>query len=992
MLHLNKYVYIRTENTKKTMNEFLRTVVRHYFNPLPCLSNGTPDYLSLTDWMFVFPNRRASLFFGKYLCEENQNKTILSPKCITIGDLFGLFSDYRVADRTELLFRLYRVYNEVRGCHNQADNTERFDKFLFWGEMMLRDFDEVDKYLVETKTLFCNIKDLKTIEEEINFLNDETKALLRTFWMNIAPDDTQPGAAKKSFVQTWSILYEVYDHFRKELKREGLAYEGMRQRDVVERLDTDEIEERLKQLPKHIVLTGITAINKAERHLLLWLKERGILECCWDYSEEHIADLPFIRQNLADFDNVLTPEEQMAGIVPTQQKKMSRMAIPSGVGQTTEAATVLARWSNEDPFHTAVVLPDEQLLDSMLYALPESYKPFNVTMGYALKSTPIMTLVEALAFLQKNVKYGQHGRSYYYKAVLPILSHAYLLDCNAELCAQLRHQIVKFSNFQVEESFLQKTDLLRLIFNVEAPINYLRKILRYLLNEYKSKEDADKYILARECLIVYLQVLETLDKELRSSGMNQMDAASLFHLIIKLAKSRSVSFSGEPMQGLQIMGVLETRAIDFERIVLLSMNEGKIPAKPSQDSFIPHSLRQAFGLPTQVYKDQIFAYHFYRLIGRAKELVFLYDSRTDGMQTGEQSRYLLQLEYLSGIKFNKLNINNRITTTPEEVIVIPKNEDVRRKLDEFKVGGTRHLSASSLKVYLNCPLQFYFAHIQRLLDEEELEEELDNSKFGTMLHQTLKELYEPCKDKWVMADNLKALIDDPQFLYQCVASQYTAVMGCSPETGYQQLVCNLIVNHLISILKHDLTRTPFRYITGEQICFIKYPVNDKLAINMQAVLDRLDIRKSQDGKEETLRVVDYKTGTPKSNTQLDPNDLLSETSKCSSEAFQVILYCLLLETMTPKERLKIGLTEEALGYTRLEPNLYFSRSFLNENEQTDTIVLDDYRIHNAIIKPQINQLLEKIFDVETPFTQTEKLENCKYCKFVGICNKKIKDD
>lgn len=995
------------------MVEFLQTVAQHYFRLLPKLSNGTPDYLQMTDWTFVFPSRRAGMFFNQHLCKLNGDRPMLSPQCLSIGDLFGLFSDFRIADRTELLFRLYRVQNEVRRQRGVENEPGRFDNFIFWGEMMLRDFDEVDKYLVDADKLFVNVKDLQEIKEEFGY-DPETVEIIRTFWRHVNVDNIKPGSATDNFVQTWAVLYEIYSKFRQQLRDNGLAYEGMRQRDVVEKLHFADKEEILNHLPKRIVLVGITAINKAERELLLWLKGQGILECCWDYADSNVQDISFVKDNLKDFGNALSEEECKAGIVPIKEKKMSRIAVPSGVGQATEAAKILKQWGMNDSLHTAVVLPDEHLLGSMLYSLPRNIENYNVTMGYSMKSTPVASLVEALIFLQNNYRWNQqlNAPTYYYKAVLPLLSHSFMLELDLDVCTKLHKDINRMSLYQVPQEMLHQSDLLRLIFRQGAPIDYLRSVLQYLLVRFKASEkpeetepglfddiEADKHILNRECLIAYLKILEQLENELKNADMQEMDNVSLIHLIQKLALGQNISFSGEPLKGMQIMGVLETRALDFERMVILSMNEGVIPAKPSNNSFIPHSLRQAFGLPTQIYKDLVFAYHFYRLFSRASEVIFVYDCRVDGMQTGEQSRYLLQLKYLAGADIKDIEYPTSLTTQHEQQITVEKTPKVEALLSDFKQGGKQMLSASSLKSFIACPLQFYFAHVEHLSTDNEIEEEMDDGRFGNILHATLKAFYTPMEGKMVMDDILVKAIKDKSIVLDLVKAEYKNQYKCAPTNGYQQLVCSLIESNVKSILTHDRSKTPFYYLRGEVDSCMDYEVSPGLVVRLTAVYDRLDIIHNADSTN-TLRIVDYKTGSPtkgKHNDKVkiaDPAKIFEPDSQCSDEAFQVLFYSLMLNHISEEELRKMNLTpkHEHNVYQHLEPNLYFTRSLLNSNSDNETVVLPDFEPYRQVIEEQMKQLIGRIFDKSEPFRQTEDVNNCKYCKFIDICNKNIKNE
>lgn len=979
------------------MNEFLQTVASHYFKSVLKPSTGRPDYLQLTEWMFIFPNRRAGLFFNYHLCKLNDDQPLLSPRCVNIGDLFGLFSNLRVADRTELFFRLYKVYNEVQHKTEFQPGIERFENFIFWGEMMLRDFDEVDKYLVDAEKLFHNVRDLKEIDEAMGGMDEEVLKIIRTFWKNVQPNEAKHGTAKDNFIQTWAVLYEIYSRFRSVLREEGLAYEGMRQRDVVERLAFDPMQERLDRLPKHIVLVGITAINKAERQLLLWLQKQGLLECCWDYADDNVRDISFVKENLKDFPNALTPAEAQAGIIPVGEKELYRMAVPSGVGQASEASRILRQWDNIESLQTAIVLADEHLLDAMIYNLPAGCDNYNVTMGCPLKSTPVAALVEALIFLQRNTRIdGQRTVTYYYKSVLPLLSHAFLLELQLEDSTQLHKQISRQSLYQVPETQLQCNELFRLIFRRESPIPYLRSVLEYLFDAFQPQSSEteskdDRHILHRECLIVYLQMLNKLEQQIHEAGMEQIDAMSLFHLILKLAQSLNVSYSGEPMRGLQIMGVLETRAIDFSQMIILSTNEGVVPGKPQQNSFIPHALRSAFDLPTQIYKDLVFAYHFYHMISRAQKVVFLYDSRTDGMQTGEQSRYLMQMQYLKGVEFKQLQPASHIVTKADQSVLVEKTPEVMAQLSQFVEGGTRNLSASSLKTFIDCPLQFYFAHVCQLNVEDEMDDELDDSKFGTLLHNTLQQFYEQFAGHTVMPDVLKVNIEHPHAILDLVKIEYEKQFKCKAENGYQQLVCTLIANSVKSVLKHDQYEVaPFQYLAGEKDFTIHYKVDSDLVVRLKAVYDRLDLCPDKQTGNSSLRIVDYKTGNPRDKVQVGEIDKIFEPdTKCSKEAFQVLLYCMMLKYAPAQALQELKLTE--VSYEQVEPHLYFTRSFQNENEESLTLLMQDFEPYRFAVEEQMKNLIRQLYSNE-PFTQTEKTDKCKHCKFTEICNKNIKDE
>ena len=1013
------------------MTQFLQTVVHHYFDPLPRMEDGRIDYLRIADYMFVFPNRRSGLFFFQALNKLNNQQPMLAPQMVTIGDLFGLFSDVRIADRTELLFRLFNIYKEVKRSKASGGNfpEESFEEFIFWGEMLLRDFDDVDKYLADAKDVFLNVRDIKEIDEQFRGFDEAFVKALRTFWSNVRPWETEHKPMKEAFVQTWEILYEVYTKFRQELSRECLAYEGMQQREVVEQLRLGGLQEHLEALPDRIVLVGITAINVAERELLKMLQKMGKVEFCWDYGDPRVKELPFVRANLKDFKNALSPEEECAGFVPFSQKKLTQIAVPSAVGQATEASCLLQQWisspawNQEQALQTAVVLPDEKLLNAMLYAIPADMGAYNVTMGYGQRSTSASALLDAIIFLQNNYLPGKNNQgSFYYRAVLPILSHAYLLHIEPDACTSLHNLITRQGLYQVPVSLFQDAPMLSRIFQpietVGETVSYLENLLKKLYFSLKQEENPDAFALDRECINTYLKLLKTLQQEVAVAGIQDLRRNTFLHLLQKLAGGQSVSFSGEPLSGLQVMGVLETRALDFERIVMLSMNEGTVPAKPSQNSFIPNSLREAFQLPTQTYRDDVSSYHFYRLMARAKEVTFLYDCRTDGLQSGEPSRYLLQMHYLWGAKIENRAPVVPISTEDPYAITVRKDAAVMQKLSRFHAGGSKSVSASNLKTYLSCPLQFYFSVVEDLSVTDELEDEMDDSRFGTILHAALQHFYDRFEGQWVMDDVLKSALDDDKELRRDIADLYGTDAG-GMRMGYQQLICELVLNNARSVLSHDRKLTPFKYLKSESKFSVAYAVNNHLQINLKAVYDRLDVVKNRQGLD-CLRVVDYKTGNPKMNatSKLQVNGISSafvDKGGCSKEAFQVLFYCLMLGKLDSGQLSELHLTPEEIRNRRMliQPHLYFTREFVQEKDQSPTCLhyrlsarksgeveepyeeqdITDFEVFLADFEKGLNKLLEEIFDPEVPFRQTDNENNCTYCKFRSICAKtKIKQN
>ena len=996
------------------MTEFLKTVAKHYFYPLPQTSDGKTDYLKIADHLFVFPNRRAGLFFGQYLVELNGNKPLFSPKTITIGDLFDLFSHHAVADRTTLLFHLYKVYNTVCRRHDHAYNPEPFDSFIFWGEMLLRDFDDVDRYLADAGKVFLNVRDLKEIDQCFDGYSPEVVEAIRMFWTNVNVSDTDGKPIKNSFIQAWSIMNEVYTEFRRVLTSEKLAYDGLRKRLVIEAIEEGRCEADLNRIPNKIIIVGITAIDEADRRLLKWLQENGRIEFCWDYGGDRLRDPSqhasyFYESNTTEFPNALTDDEQRQGVIPESERRMKCIPVPSGVGQTLEAAKQLEEWGSKDALHTAVVLADENLLTSMVYSMPKGFEDYNVTMGYNLKLTPLSSLLDAITVLQKNASSLPAGPSFFYKAVQPLLGHSYTICFEPDLAKQISLSIVDKSLYQVPISLFTESAFMRSIF---TPVSTIEECMEYLVNLFDTLamhfKDDERYVLDAETILVYRQLLSRLEAQINDSGIKEINALTLLHLLQKLAAGQSVSFSGEPLSGLQVMGVLETRALDFRRIIFLSMNEGVVPAKPTQNSFIPNSLRNAFNLPTQRHRDAIFAYHFYRLLSRAEEAVFIYDNRTDGMSSGEPSRYLLQLKYQPTV-FGNDNLKTvtpafSVTTEERPVISVAKDESVMQLINRFRYGGKSNISASNIKTYVSCKLQFFFASVLNLYAEDELQDEVGSGNFGTILHGSMRDFYAPFLRKRVFADKLTDRMNDHDLLLKIVSENYKKIYRVEPDMGYPRLTCEMVIEYMLSILRHDLKLTPFTYISSEINCKTEYKVSEDLSVNMKAVFDRLDIVYDQQGLSH-LRIVDYKTAAATGKLLISNiHDLFQDTANTPKEALQVMLYCYILPYLTASDHRRLNLLPSAdeNSYNYIEPHLYFPRAFAKDPEFKSNIVfkqvsdsgdskectelaITDFEKFRAEVGDSLNRMLTELFNPDIPFTQTENEENCEFCRFSSIC-------
>ena len=921
---------------------------------------------------FVFPNRRTGLFFQKYLSEV-ADTPLFSPTILTINDLFIQLSGKQSADRISMLFILYDIY--IR----QSGSTETFDEFLYWGEMLLNDFDDIDKYMANARMLFSNVTDLREIENDFDFLSDEQIAAIRSFWSSFYPRGDTPN--QQQFLAVWQVLYDLYEEFRATLAAEGKGYEGMIFREVVESMERGESPD----LPyEQIVFVGLNALSVSEERFLAQLQKREIADFYWDYVSDKVTDPDnkasyFVSRNLKSFPSSmkLPPEEKV-------KTEIEVIGIPSGIGQAKHVYTLLSDWckeaemSSEEALRTAVILPDEHLLIPVLNAIPEQIRRINVTMGYPLAGTPVASLIEYILALQKNVRYIDRNPLFYFRDVLPVLNHRYILSTSPEIISSLVKEITENNKIYISHTELEKTPLLEILFTpvtgVEAFSDYLIKVLEEL-NKVMSalsdeeEEDAPQRTndLEQEFIFHYFTTVNRM-KEVMKDARIEMKIDTFFRLLKRVTDTITIPFHGEPLSGLQIMGVLETRALDFDRLIILSMNEGIFPQRKAANSFIPYNLRRGFGLPTYEHQDSVWAYHFYRLIERASHVSLLYDTRSNGLQTGEVSRFVHQLHYHYEVPMRDKLVVYNVSSSKTPPLAVPKREDIMRRLDAYRKGGSKAISASAINTYLDCPLKFYFSVVEGIREEEEVSETIESDVFGSILHKVMEELYKPFQGKMVTVDLLKAIRKDTALLTGAIArafaSEFFKTEVVRSLTGQNYLIGEMIRKYVEKILERDGKLTPFVYIESERKINGLISLSDHSEIRLKGFIDRVD------EVLDAIRIIDYKSGSG-TTTFSSIESLFNKEEKDRAKAvMQVFMYCWMYAHFT-----------ENKGKT-IQPGIYYVRSLFSDPFDPSVY----HRIERGF-EEGLRGCLDEIFNPEIPFTQTPTGKACSYCPFKGICGK-----
>lgn len=940
---------------------------------------------------FVFPNRRAGLFFQKYLSEISE-KPLFSPSILTINDLFMQLSGKHPADKIQMLFRLYELYKQRSG------SSESFDEFIYWGEMLLNDFDDIDKYMVDARMLFRNVSDLKSLDDDFNYLSPEQVQAIRSFWSSFYPKGDSPN--QQHFLELWEILYDLYAGLRTSLAKDGCGYDGMIFREVVEQLE----KEPMSDFPfDQVVFVGLNALSVSEERLLLALQKKGVADFYWDYVGPWVTDPDnkasfFLERNLRLFPSRM----QLPGTEPVQAE-IRVMGVPSAIGQAKQVYPILQaladeqQLTDESALRTAIVLPDEHLLVPVLNAIPEAIQHINVTMGYPLAGTPVAALMEYILTLQKNIRYIDRVPGFYFRDVLPILNHQYVMAAAPEEVSQLVKDMTAGNRIYVHAADLNRHELLSILFtpvqNTEELSDYLIHVLEALntcLRNKRPNPDDEEMIsnstqttadIEQEFIFHYFATVNRMKEVMREAKI-EMRLDTYFRLLKRMTDLITIPFEGEPLSGLQVMGVLETRALDFDRLIILSMNEGIFPLKKAANSFIPYNLRRGFGLPTYEHQDSVWAYHFYRLIRRAKQVTLLYDTRTTGLQTGEVSRFVHQLRYHYQYPLIDELVVYDVASSAVPPISVQKTTEVEKLLSDFLSGGTRALSASAINTYLDCPLKFYFSVLEQIQEEDEITETVERDVFGSILHKVMEDLYAPFKGKLVTADLLKLLRKDQPLLTGTIARAFAELFFKSPVVrpleGENFLTGEMIRKYAEKILEQDACFTPFHYIESEKKVRATITLSDRRVVQLKGFIDRVD------SLDRVLRIVDYKTGSGKLEFESVEGLFDKEAKDRPKAVMQVFLYAWMYQQLPEYTGMPI---QPAIYYLRT----LFQRSFNPVVEQKKgrgkADKVNSFQDFASDFEGKLRQCLDEIFNLDIPFTQTETGKACAYCSFRGLCGK-----
>ena len=991
----------------------------------------------------IFPNKRASLFFNEYLWSNSEGKTIWTPEYTTISELFTSLSEQTVGDPIYLVVKLWEVYQQ------KMQPTKTLDQLYSLMETMLSDFQDIDNNMVEPAKLFLNIADLKEMTN-FSFLEDEQREAIEQFFgqaMRGAMSDPKSETPLKSqFFTMWNRMRDIYKDYQTALlttdEEEPMVYEGMLKRKVIEALTSPDEEIRRhvegKLTAKTYVMVGFNVLNKTELELFRHIKQNHDAKFYWDYDISYTkkgtnpANIStkyeagqFILENIRQLGNEFEGKDFFANM--RQTKEITFIQSPTDNAQaryidewvksvSAQMSSLNSQSSTDKWRENAVVLCNENLLQPVLHSISEVAN-INVTMGYPLTETPSFSLVQALIELQV------HGRSrsggWRYKYVSAVLKHSFIQKVVGKDCYTKLHELTKNNVVFPSVEMFADNDIMQRIFTPvtgKALTTYLADIISMVGHSYQEtsgNKDFTLQIYKESIFVAYTVVnrIHTLQEQHLSLAISD---EMMSRLIIQLMSQATIPFHGEPAVGLQVMGLLETRNLDFRNIIMLSVNEGQMPKGDKRASLIPYTLRSAYGMTTIEREVSLYAYYYYRLLQRAERITLLYNSSTDGGSKGEMSRFMLQTLaekddlFGKGQEIQLKAFTATSETLPPAAISIRKDEKVMEQM-HARFNNERILSPSAINTYMKCPLKFYFTYVAGLRPEDEVSDDVDNAMFGTIFHDAMRHLYLPYEKKPFPSEDVKALAkDDARIMHelnQAFARNLFHTERIPVLNGTQLINRHVIKKFILNQLDADANMAEelekrggyWEIICQEEKFFTTHQlsiVNTRPStLQLGGIIDRLDLLHTPVG--DLIRVVDYKTSSkPHKASTIEE---LFDPEKCidNYHIMQILYYCKVLTDPNCNPSTFNSPVVPALMYCAKDyGNNYSGIVQLTPTDGSKKAEIADYKAqYGERFDEMLSQKIEEMFtsdEVDTlqgSFTQCENDKNCAYCDFLTFCQR-----
>jgi CRISPR/Cas system-associated exonuclease Cas4 (RecB family) len=920
---------------------------------------------AMKDQVFVFPTKRGGVFFKRALLKKFVEQNFMLPAILSIEEFVEKMTGLSISDELTLLFELFDIYQK-------KDKDLTFDKFYAWGKIILKDYDEIDRYLANAQRIYADLQNLKEIDDVFGY-SEEFREIISRY--RKLTDRKDKALVLTEFLKIWKEVGTVYVEYQDKLLSSEKAYAGMLYRNLVTILEQDHFEHPFA----YYHFCGFNALSISEERMIDALVKSDKAQTYWDY------DRYYLDEKIEEAGNFLRhyynkwPHSIWFNADSLKQEKVVRVhSVPKNMAQAT-LASQLAETHLLDgisPEKVAVVLADEKLLLPLLHTMPETIEKVNVTMGYPMRSTVIYDFVTNYLELMRRVK-DEEERIFYTYDLKPFLSNPYaqaFFSEADELLNWLINERKTRIGIDALSGRINSNELLALLNcapNWQGVFPALKKYFALLFYQIKAEDEKST---DQEFIYYFIKSLNQLNEYVGTKtglGLNLIRKILQEHF-----RAAKIPFAGEPVLGLQVMGFLETRTLDFDRLIVVSANEGKLPAERNLNSYIPYGLRKVFDLPTFEEQDAIYAYHFKRLLQRAQKVDLIYDNSTSGDSTGELSRFILQLQEhyrdKPNIKLEKKHYAGQVEAsgTPD-AITIAKDVQVLAMLDRYKSRGEegKYLSASSLTNYITCKLKFYLNNVAGFYEQDDFEEDIDARLLGLVVHEVLEELYQEWIDKEVTAAVIDHLSKRAEKVLQEVLKKNKVVQEAQALTGRDLVTYQVMLQMVMKVLQLDKKDTPFIIRGLERADYQKQVDTPTGKVLIGGSIDRMD----QQG--EILRIIDYKTG----KVEFDNNQKKSPEEKIEGlfqdpkykSAFQAYLYASLVQPQTERA-IKVGITT----MKKLKEGI----QWLNNGRSISANEL-------SFFDELLDGLVHEIYDPAISFDQTSELENCRLCQFKGICNR-----
>ncbi|MBR0023665.1 MAG: PD-(D/E)XK nuclease family protein [Muribaculaceae bacterium] len=976
---------------------------------------------NLQDYCFVMPNHRSGKFLERELSLTAKG-TFIMPEVLTINDFVSQLSKGVNVDMIDALFLLHKCYTALPG-----NSGYELDKFVYWGNVVLNDFNDVDMDLIDPAQIFNNVREHREIQA--NYIDKDLQEIMKAyfnlnqqgiasdeeeFWANYDDPSLDPEQVKAKYLALWRNLQPLYNAFNQELDNLGVKTRGRIYRDAVKA-----VKDGRDLGHECYVFVGFNVLSASELAIFKILSNRKKAMFFWDTASPIFSDkfppnagttfVKFLQEQFPQPDDFTTSR---ASSFPP----INVWGIPSGVGQAKCAFKIvddmIAKKVINDPLNaidTAIVAPDESLLLPLLNSVSNDIKNINVTMAYPLHASDIASLMRVVSIMHQRARRNENLQWQFYRDdVRTVLSHTIIKSCFANHALQLTHRIDSENlryitedmthGMEIEPLFkaIDDTSPSSAVEFLERMADFCQTVLKVISNHYDDIDDEDNNnaqpsITIQEAFInQYIEVLNRVASGIEKYKLPTSEN-TVFFLVDKMASIFSVPLEGEPLKGLQMMGMLETRCLDFNNVIILSANERVIPRKPRSNSFITDFMRRAYGMSTSFDQEAMWAYYFYRLLARAQNIYLLYDTSTQAMGSGEVTRFVNQLKMVYGCPMSEERLSMNVPASKPLTINVPKDKHVMQIINSYAAGGTKSLSASSINEFINCPLSFYFRHIEGLDADSTDEDFMGNSEFGTIVHDTLQQLYYPDVDGEQRQGQYKvsgAVIREFRDKHlnhnvaQMVNKVYTKNADINtPLSGEAAIVSDAIAMYVRNALNYDI-----ELLAGDNNYFTVLECERKHSnitlnfgskeFNFTYTADRIDLL--PDGK--TLRIVDYKTGTDSTSATNIENLFIPKKGRAKA-ILQLFLYC----NAYAKENDYNG---------PIMPVIYKLRKMEETGVKISTKITN-YLDVNKEFSGNMNKVISDFFDKDIPFSQADYSKPqeapCRYCKFVNFCHRNNMD-